>query len=107
MNDFDRGGKDRGMGQTKDAPAGQRIFAHCETRIQHGAERVLSMVPAGAAARLHQGYSERLARFAGRPQARFVSIIVRKYAIRKLAAEAADNGPLASELRSPSAASKA
>ena len=54
------------------------------------------MVSAGAATGLHQGYRERLASIARRP--RVVIHHYRMSAIRKLAAEATDNGLLAPEL---------
>jgi hypothetical protein len=38
-------------------------------RVQHGAGRVYCLVQAGTAARLHQGYSKRLASFNRRPAA--------------------------------------
>jgi site-specific recombinase XerD len=56
------------------------------------------VVPAGAAARLHQSHRERVAGIARGPGVGSSSIIIRMSAIRKLAAEAADNGLLAPEL---------
>jgi site-specific recombinase XerC len=56
------------------------------------------MVPAGAAARLHQGHRERVAVSLEDRGLGSSSIIIRMSAIRKLAAEAADNGLLAPEL---------
>ena len=53
------------------------------------------MVPADAGSGFHKVHRERLARIAGRKGS---SIIIRMSAIRKLAAEAADNGLLAPEL---------
>jgi hypothetical protein len=56
-----RTGQDRRVGEVEDARARQRLLADYETCLQHGPERVHGVVPAGAAARLHQGHRERLA----------------------------------------------
>src|ERR1700723_3068922 len=56
------------------------------------------MVPAGAAAWIHQGHGECVASMLEERGLGSSSIIIRMSAIRKLAAEAADNGLLAPEL---------
>jgi hypothetical protein len=38
---IDCGGRDRGMGETQGAGAGQRFLPNHETRVQHGVERVI------------------------------------------------------------------
>ena len=60
------------MGETEDAGAGQRLLPDYQAGVQHGAGRVPRVVPAGAAARLHQGHRERLAGIPGNPRPRVV-----------------------------------
>ena len=87
------------MAEIENAGAGQRVLADYQARVQHGTRRIHGLVPAGATDRFHQGDCQRLAGIPRRPPPRLVlSIIIRMSAIRKLAAEAADNGLLAPEL---------
>ena len=49
------------MDQTEGSGFGQRVLAHYQTRLQHGAGRVPGLVPAGAATGFRQGYRQRVA----------------------------------------------
>ncbi len=85
------------MGAAEDARARQRLFSDYAPRLQHGARRVHRLVPARAAARLlarprsAHGVHHSTRRLGSS------SIIIRMSGVRKLAAEAADNGLLAPE----------
>jgi hypothetical protein len=95
---FGCGGKIAGWDKLKALVLDSVSDANHQKGVQHGAGRVPGLVPAGAAARLHEGRRERAAVSL---EARWLgssSIIIRMSAIRKLAAEAADNGLLAPEL---------
>ena len=58
------------MAATEAPGAGQRLLPDHAPRVQSRARRVLRVVRARTAARLHQGDRERLARCAGSPRAR-------------------------------------
>jgi integrase len=86
------------VGESEGAGARQRLLADYETRLQHGAERVYGVVSAGARpgftkATVHAWRVSLEERGLGSS-----SIIIRMSAIRKLAAEASDNGLLATEV---------
>ena len=78
------------MAEIEGARSGQRFFADHETCLQHGPGGIVCLVPASAAAGLHQGDRECLAGIARTTSPRgSSSIIIRMSAIRTLAAEAA------------------
>ena len=86
------------MGEIEDAGARQRLLADYKTRVQHGAERVMAWFqqaprPGFTKATVSAWRVSLEERRLGSS-----SIIIRMSAIRKLAAEAADNGLLAPEL---------
>lgn len=86
------------MGETEDARTGQCLIPDYETCVQHGVERVYGMVPAAP----RPGFTKATVSAWRVPleerRLGSSSIIIRMSAIRKLAAEAADNGLLAPEL---------
>src|SRR5580698_500428 len=95
---FGCGGKIAGWDKLKALVLDSVSDANHQKGVQHGAGRVPGLVPAGAAARLHEGRRERAAVSLEARGLGSSSIIIRMSAIRKLAAEAADNGLLAPEL---------
>ena len=98
MNELIAIRKDRAVGEIEDARARQRLLADYETRVQHGAGRVYGWFqqaprPGFTKATVSAWRVSLEDRRLGSS-----SIIIRMSAIRKLAAEAADNGLLAPEL---------
>ena len=90
--------KDRRVGEIEDACARQRLLSDYETCLQHGAGRVFEVVSAGTAAGFTKATVSAWRVSLEERGLGSSSIIIRMSAIRKLAAEAADNGLFAPEL---------
>jgi hypothetical protein len=93
-----RNSENRAVGGVEAARAGSRLLPHYETCVQHGPERVHDLVPAGAATGFTKATVSAWRVSLEERGLGSSSIIISMSAIRKLAAEAADNGLLAPDL---------